>query len=140
VFPVGSMGGDAACATLNILDDDILEGIETLVVDLVSVSDASGMGNVVNLGSDTSGNITIEDSECECLVNTCSSGVIVGFIAATVVFSLSPNSLDENASSSFSDLTVELDPPFISLGRNITVVFMLDTDPVYTASEGLLAL
>ena len=63
-FPVLSSDGSIACAMISVVDDDVLEGDETLTVQLVSVTDNSGMGNPVNLGStDLSGTITIADNE-----------------------------------------------------------------------------
>ena len=65
-FPIGTVNGSTACATVNLIDDDTLEGDETLSIDLVSVTDSSGMGNAVNLAStDVSGIITITDNEGE---------------------------------------------------------------------------
>ncbi len=65
MFPVGSVNGSTACINLTIIDDDTLEGIETLIVSLAIVNDA---GNNVNLGPSTTGTVTIEDNESKCYV------------------------------------------------------------------------
>ena len=60
---MGSSDGATTCVSLGILDDDRLEGDETLSVQLVSVTDSSGGMNAVNLGTATTGTITIQDNE-----------------------------------------------------------------------------
>ena len=63
VFPVGSMDNDTVCIFLTIIDDDVLEGHEDLTVQLVSVADSSSGMNAVNLGTATTGTITIKDND-----------------------------------------------------------------------------
>ncbi len=60
MFPVGSVSGRDACVSLIIMDDNTLDGIETLNVSLAIVD--SGHNNV-NLGSNTTGTVTIRDDE-----------------------------------------------------------------------------
>ena len=62
-FPAGSLDNATACVSLTIIDDNMLEGDETLTVQVVSVSDSSVGMNRVNLGTNTTGSLTIEDND-----------------------------------------------------------------------------
>ncbi len=55
-FPIGSASGSSACVNLTIVDDDILEGYETLSVSL------SDPPNTI-MGSSTTGTVKIRDNE-----------------------------------------------------------------------------
>ncbi len=63
-FPVGSVNGNSVCATIDIIDDDKLEGNEMLFIEMTA-ADSSGTNNILVVGPITTANFTIVDNDCK---------------------------------------------------------------------------
>ncbi|XP_064387784.1 uncharacterized protein LOC135335951 [Halichondria panicea] len=116
MFPVGSVNGSTACVNLTIIDDDTLDGIETLMVSLAIVNDA---GNNVNLGPSTTGTVTIEDNEM----------VTISIVPVTNL------TLMEDGSGSSLNIQVMISPGSVILGLSFLTVTLATNDTIDSRTD-----